>query len=119
LPVTPFYSIKINSSQLDDLGKKYPDIADAFVNIEVTNDDSSDPAGIYRLLKDMCPKQLEIKVINKAIKEKSRPPVHPKSYAETVKTYLRDYYKNDADLPLLEKLTNELLAEVENVNSED
>jgi len=67
----------------------------------------------------MCPKQLEIKVINKAIKEKSRPPVHPKSYAETVKTYLRDYYKNDADLPLLEKLTNELLAEVENVNSED
>ncbi len=119
MPATPFYSIKINSSDLDSLIKKYPDIAQAFVNIEVVNDDSSDPAGIYRQVKDICPKQLDIKVTSKSVQEKNKPIIHSKSYAETVKAYLKDAYKNDPDFPLLEKMTNELLAEVENVDSEN
>lgn len=121
LRLTPFYSITTTSSRLDKLEKEYPDIAESFAKIEVVNDDGSDPAAIYRLLNDVCPKHLDVKVTNKANKEEGKPILtsHPKSYTETVKSYLRDYYKNDPDLPLLEKLTTELLLEVENVNSEN
>lgn len=120
LETTPFYRLEVATSQLEDVPTLHPDLERAFVMVQVTNDTGIDPAAIYRTVKDLCPRQIDIKIVGNDEKE-TRPKLigHPKSYAETVRNYLMEFYKDDPDLPELEKLTNELLAEVENVTSAD
>jgi exonuclease SbcD len=120
LQITPFYAIEIATSQLDDLSSRYPDLDCAFVKVQVTNDNDMDQASIYRIIRQACPRQISINIINPYEKETLRPSVkHAKSYSETVRNYLADVYKDDPDLPELERLTAQLLMEVENVTSAD
>ena len=118
LESTPFYSIKVAASQLEDLPTLHSDLDRAFVTVEVTNDSSLDPASIYRIVREVCPRQIDIQIIGDGERE-TRPTltIQPRSYAETVQGYLREFYKDDPDLPELQRLTDEVLAEVENVTS--
>ncbi len=120
LETTPFYPLEVSNSQLQDLPSMYPDLDRSFVMVQVINDNGADPASIYRVVKEICPRQINIEVIGGDEKElRRRPVIHQKSYSETVRGYLAERYKDDPDLPELEKLTNQLIEEVENVASAD
>jgi exonuclease SbcD len=120
LETTPFYSLEVKTSQLAEMPSIYPDLDHAFVMVQVKNDNGVDPASIYRMVREICPRQINIEVIGSEEKELHTSLVmHPKSYSETVRDYLTERYKDDSDLPELEKLTNQLLEEVENVTSAD
>lgn len=118
LNVTPFYTIQVAASQLGNLTSLYSDIDQAFVNLEITNDVGIDPASIYRIVREICPRLIDINIIGSDEKD-VRPnlAVHARSYVETVQGYLEEYFKDDPDLPELQRLTNELLIEVEDATS--
>lgn len=120
LGVTPFHTIQVAASQLENLTSLYSDLDRAFVELEITNDVGIDPASIYRIVREICPRQVNINILGSNEKE-IRPnlAVQPRSYAETVQGYLGEFYKDDPDLPKLQQLTNELLIEVENATSTD
>jgi exonuclease SbcD len=118
LDVTPFYFIQVAASQLENLTSLYSDLDRAFVELEITNDVGIDPASIYRIVREICPRPVNINIIGSKEKE-IRPNlvVQPRSYVETVQGYLGEFFKDDPDLPELQRLTNELLIEVENATS--
>jgi DNA repair protein SbcD/Mre11 len=120
IKTTPFYSIDISTSQLETLPSTYPDLDRAFAIVNVNNDNGVDPASIYRIVREICPRQIGINIAG--INTKNAIPdsaLQSKNYSETVQSYLAERYKGDQDLPELENLTNQLLSEVENVNSTD
>jgi DNA repair protein SbcD/Mre11 len=120
LETTPFYSVEITTSQLDDLPSLHPDLNRAFVTVQIKNEDGIDPASLYRTIRELCPKQIDFKIIGNDEKEPRPTPVaHPRSYIETVHGYIADRYKDDPDLPELKEMTNQLIVEVENVASAD
>src|SRR5687768_10820216 len=93
LVTTPFYPIVINASELDDLSSRYLDLDRAFVTVEVKNDNNTDPASIYRIVREKCPRQTDIKITGGS--ERTKLPnlvLHPKSYSETVRGYLNVLY---------------------------
>lgn len=118
LKSTPFYSLDVKTSQLDDLTSMYTDLDKAFVRVNIQNDTGVDTASIYRSIKRSCPRQIKIEILNNVGEELNTGPlIHHKSTADTVNGYLRQRYKDDPDLPELENLTNQLMTEVENVDS--
>jgi DNA repair protein SbcD/Mre11 len=119
LDVTPFYTIQVAASQLENLTSLYSDLDRAFVKLEITNDVGIDPAAIYRIVREICPRQVDVPDIIGSREKGLRPnlAVQPRSYAETVKGYLGEFFKDDPDLPELQRLTNELLIEVEDATS--
>ena len=120
LGVTPFHTIQVAASQLENLTSLYSDLDRAFVELEITNDVGIDPASIYRIVRAICPRQVNINIIGSNEKEtRSNLAVQPRSYVETVQGFLGEFYKDDPDLPELQQLTNELLIEVENATSTD
>ena len=120
LEETPFFTIQVNASQLENLPSLHPNLERAFVTLEITNDMGIDPASIYRIVRDICPRQIGINIVGGNDAEtKPSLAIQPRSYLETVRSFLGEYYKDDSDLPELQRLTNELLVEVENAITTD
>ncbi len=118
IKTTPFYSIDVSSSQLETLPSSYPDLDHAFVILNIKNDNDVDPAAIYRVVRKICPRQISINIAGINTKKVvSDLVLQANNYAETVHGYLVERFREDSDLPELEKLTQQLLKEVENANS--
>ncbi|HNE02907.1 MAG TPA: exonuclease SbcCD subunit D [Anaerolineales bacterium] len=118
LGTTPFHFIQTTASQLENLRSMYHDLNQAFVTLEITNDTGVDPATIYRIAKDICPRQISINIVGENEKvQKPKLSMQPRGYAETSQKYLEEFFKDDPDLPELQRLTSELLNEVENATT--
>jgi DNA repair protein SbcD/Mre11 len=120
LGVTPFYDITIPTADLETLSSFYPDSDRAFFKIRLELQPGDDPVFVQRRARELCPRCLDVTFSGQGLSRTAgNIPDRPEDFATTVLEYLRQVYADDPDLAELEKRTNELMREVNDVITAD
>ncbi|KAF0248214.1 MAG: exonuclease complex subunit SbcD [bacterium] len=119
LPVTPFYDISLNASELENLLDLYPDLAQSFFRLNIDCEIDDEPIAVQRRVKELVDKFslrcLDVVCIsNQPIVSKRDITKSPEDYAKTVLDYLYEKHFEDADILALEERTKLLMQEVNN-----
>ncbi|BAZ03348.1 putative exonuclease (plasmid) [Tolypothrix tenuis PCC 7101] len=120
LDATPFHDITIPAAELETLPSLYPDSDRAFFKIRLELQPGDDPVFLQRRVRESCPRCLDVTFSGQGLSRTAgNIPDRPEDFATTVLEYLRQVYADDPDLAELEKRTNELMREVNDVITAD
>lgn len=119
LPVTPFYDISINASEIDNLLSLYLDLPDSFFRLNIDCEIDDEPITVQRKVKELVDKFslrcLDVLCIsNQPVVSKRDVTKSPEDYSKTVLDYLYEKHFEDGDLLALEERAKLLMQEVNN-----
>lgn len=119
LPVTPFYDISLNASELENFLELYPDLTESFFRLNIECEIDDEPIAIQRRVKELVDKFslrcLDVICIsNQPIVTTKEITKSPEDYSKTVLDYLYEKHYEDSDLLALEERAKLLMQEVSN-----
>ena len=115
LEATPFLDLHLKSSDVASLAARFPNLARAFVRVEVECEPGDEPLKVQREIKQICPRLLDLNV--KAMQAEESGPIEVAGFAETALAYLDRQFAADHDLIELRAKATELIKEVENASA--
>lgn len=119
LPVTPFYDISLNVSELENLLALYPDLKESFFRLNIECEIEDEPIAIQRRVKEIVDKfSLRcldvICITDQPILSLREVTKSPEDFSKTVLDYLYEKHYEDADIITLEDRAKLLMREVSN-----